>query len=373
MLFNVNLSYISSELFSPCCCLDLQSLADYPLAVCNDGTAATYYKDDTDEESADKVLIHLNGGGSCYDADTCYQRCLVSSPNLCTASTDPVLRKTKGIWSSDPVENPPFHDYRKVNVPYCSSDLYIGNKTHQFGELGINFSGKNIIEAVVTELMPMLKTAKRVVLIGDSAGGFGTSYNCDFVADMVHARNADAEVFCVANANNFGPDWIRLEGCDLEASVKQGLVFWGGHADESCEKANPGHHEMCAIFTSYYEHVTTPFFVAVSYTDIHHGLHPCNPNYPQNPEYWDKWRFGMFQLATNFTQSEPRKGLFLVNCPAHSISSEGYMWDEISIEAEGEDMIQKYTILNWLEDNGEPYQAIDKYNVINEDCRYEGY
>ena len=81
----------------------------------------------------------------------------------------------------------------------------------------------------------------------------------------------------------------------------------------------------------------------------------------------------MFQLATNFTQSEPRKGLFLVNCPAHSISSEGYMWDEISIEAEGEDMIQKYTILNWLEDNGEPYQAIDKYNVINEDCRYEGY
>ena len=23
-------------------------------------------------------------------------------------------------------------------------------------------------------------------------------------------QNADAEVFCVANANNFGPDWIRL-------------------------------------------------------------------------------------------------------------------------------------------------------------------
>ena len=33
------------------------------------------------------------------------------------------------------------------------------------------------------------------------------------------------------------------------------------------------------------------------------------------------------------------------------------MWDEISIEVEGEDMIQKYAILNWLQDNGEPYQV----------------
>lgn len=46
--------------------LELVHLTDFPLALCNDGTQATYYRnqlnDDTDTK---KLLIYLNGGGMC--------------------------------------------------------------------------------------------------------------------------------------------------------------------------------------------------------------------------------------------------------------------------------------------------------------------
>ena len=46
--------------------LELVHLSDHPLALCNDGTQATYYRNQLNEETdTKKLLIYLNGGGMC--------------------------------------------------------------------------------------------------------------------------------------------------------------------------------------------------------------------------------------------------------------------------------------------------------------------
>ena len=59
--------------------LELISLSDHPLALCNDGTPATYYRnplnDDTDTK---KLLIYLNGGGMCVPYNEGYYRLYIS-------------------------------------------------------------------------------------------------------------------------------------------------------------------------------------------------------------------------------------------------------------------------------------------------------
>ena len=46
--------------------LDLIHLDDHPLAVCNDGTTAVYYRKplNSDQETK-KILIYMKGGGFC--------------------------------------------------------------------------------------------------------------------------------------------------------------------------------------------------------------------------------------------------------------------------------------------------------------------
>ena len=47
--------------------------SSYPLAVCNDGSQASYYTQPG--EHGGTVLIWLEGGGACWDKDSCEERC----------------------------------------------------------------------------------------------------------------------------------------------------------------------------------------------------------------------------------------------------------------------------------------------------------
>ena len=79
----------------------------------------------------------------------CLQNCdlrCASEPGLCTASTSPDLELTDtnladNIGSSDPGQNPAFHDFTKVFVPYCSSDVYAGTRDASTASGGRVFRG----------------------------------------------------------------------------------------------------------------------------------------------------------------------------------------------------------------------------------------
>ena len=57
--------------------LTRRSLADYPLAVCNDGSAATYHH--SSDLASSRILINLQGGGWCGTEQSCKHRCQQSN------------------------------------------------------------------------------------------------------------------------------------------------------------------------------------------------------------------------------------------------------------------------------------------------------
>jgi len=361
-LFLTATLFCSVELVS----LDLQSLSGYPMALCNDGTSAVYYKENLQTLSSGKVVIYLEGGGGCTTPAECAERCLINNPHLCTASTKTNITKSERMWSEDKVENPPFYDYQKVYVPYCSSDVYSGSRNYSDGLLSMIFHGRYIVEAIVQDIMPTLITAKSVVLMGGSAGAFGTSLNCDFVADLIHSQNSEVDVRCIGDAGDFYPYWVHQEGCTVDQVGEQLTKFWGAQGDLSCIQEND--EIFCGVFGRYYQYIETPFMAITSFEDTNAQVHPCAPVYPEDPEFWEQWRKEMQLFAFNYTQEKPGNGIFLVNCPLHVLATKDYAWAEMWIGVEGEELVLKDAINNWITANGQPFQAIDAYNSMNEKC-----
>ena len=63
--------------------LQLVSLESHPLAQCNDGTPAVYYRRPMDSfQDTKKLLIYLEGGGHCVPLDPGVSSCFVASFNF---------------------------------------------------------------------------------------------------------------------------------------------------------------------------------------------------------------------------------------------------------------------------------------------------
>ena len=222
-----------------------------PQALCNDFTQAGYFIDiSTDLTNSDKWLIFLESGGLCYSKDTCNRRYFTrevrerfarppgeatefppygnfdpqeawnatSQDDLSTVNViNPLMSSMecfvnrqeyfpsglqvdgKDILDTDCDANPQFCTYNHVVLPYCSSDVWLGDETNgarnssrsrrgacncfdpncfQFqpesADLQFTFRGKVIFESVIRELLDMgMRGASEVILAGSSAGGLG--------------------------------------------------------------------------------------------------------------------------------------------------------------------------------------------------------
>jgi len=352
-----------------------QDLTDYPQAVCNDGTGATYHYQQDDPHTG-KVLIYLQGGGACADLESCNHRCGAGNVPLCTADTHPMMNRAGGVFSPDADINPPFHDFFKVNVHYCSSDLWTGRREGSDGTGGYTFHGQFILEAVIQDLMEThLSKASQVVLTGTSAGGHGVNRNCDRVADMIHATNPGADVRCLPDAPaDFFPWWIHREDCDPLQEAANQMTFWDSIGDESCQDEAAEGSLECSAFATFYPHVKTPFMVIASEWDPAVAPMMCGEGHPDtehDTEFWQRWREGIAELAYMMIEDRPESGVWLANCPYHVAETNGVVWGEMEIatvESGGmETELLKNLVRNWLEDET-PNKAIDDVLKVNEAC-----
>ena len=149
-------------------------LSKYPGSLCNDGSPASYYLRLSDSNSKNWVIV-LEGGYFCYDAATCYQRS-INSHNFTSSSGYRSYRYVDGILSSSGSDNKYWSDANVVNVPYCSSDLWIGNKVSNCKGSGagedcsgdFSFLGQQILSDVFTDLIGEqgMKESSLVLLAG---------------------------------------------------------------------------------------------------------------------------------------------------------------------------------------------------------------
>ena len=209
-------------------------------ALCNDYTQAGYYIGPSDT-SADWVIF-FESGGAYYSATTCNRRYLrrevrerfggglitddfdlarawaevkdksktsVISPLMTSLWTlnngDVDVDKIEGLdlLSQDNNTNPDFSGYNHVLVPYCSSDLWLGNDTKYINnftfdpmatDLQFTFRGFVIFRSLFRELFDDPQNVTGNILIaGSSAGGVGVINHIQWVKQFL--PNAAIRVF----------------------------------------------------------------------------------------------------------------------------------------------------------------------------------
>jgi hypothetical protein len=249
-----------------------------PLAVCNDGTPATFFTRQGYGGGATRWLISLEGGGSCYDAASCQARRdgTAATDFQLTTSNTALVMANGGILSNSASENEDFYDANLVRIHYCSSDSWEG--THAgagtFSDSDPStwsFQGHAIVTAVLQELMTRgLADATEVILEGESAGGAGVFFNANVVAAALPSTArfvaiSDAAVqLDLPNYDPTAPGSVSTAPPPylVEQHETAALALWHGTGDPTCTTAG-GSLDDCAAPAPLLDQNRFPFPVFV--------------------------------------------------------------------------------------------------------------
>ncbi|CAE6961959.1 PAE5 [Symbiodinium natans] len=270
--------------------LSLLSEDKYPEARCLDGSMAGYYIRPGQEK--DKFLLHLEGGGWCYDqnckapsADGTLMDCRKRSGGHLGSSKRWAQTKSadflSGYLSADPKVNPVFSTWTLVYVPYCDGASFTGNSVVD----DLHFKGEQILKAVLTELESKegILEASRVVVSGGSAGASAVYFHADYIAKRLKEGGKQMEVLALPDAGFF-----------LDVPDHQGVRCWP--------------NQMISLFN-----------VSGGYSSLHAG---CLEKYTSEPwrclfpEYFvDLIQTRLFIVNSLYDSSEITYSLGLDCCP----------------------------------------------------------
>lgn len=124
-----------------------------------------------------KVLVFMQGGGACFDGQTCILADHALDADSMDAAKFAEWKTANGkttVMNRDRVENP-FKDWNFVFMPYCSGDVFSG--ANEAGFEGRPQVGFRNVSAYLPRIKSTFKDAEQVVLAGTSAGGYGAAYN----------------------------------------------------------------------------------------------------------------------------------------------------------------------------------------------------
>lgn len=153
---------------------------------------------------SDRLLIFLNGGGACWDAQTCFV--LRSAAHVETgygaAEFAAVSASLAGyrLFSRD--GSNPFADASFVFVPYCTGDVHSGHHVATYATAGgpreLHHVGQLNLAALWPRLAATRPGADLVWLAGASAGGYGVMLQ----QSRARAAFAGATVHALSDASN---------------------------------------------------------------------------------------------------------------------------------------------------------------------------
>ncbi len=136
------------------------------------------------ESSPEKLLLYFEGGGGCWDSNTC-------DPNGFGAAYTPFVDASDepnaaGIFDFENPDNP-FADYSVVFVPYCTGDLHLGDGTQSYNKsdgstLTIQHNGYNNSMSAINWMFENYEQPETVFVSGSSAGAIPSPFYATFVA-----------------------------------------------------------------------------------------------------------------------------------------------------------------------------------------------
>lgn len=157
------------------CQYDEECQIEVPGMVCADGSAS--YITLTARRNAENILFYLQGGGACWNKTTCK---LGFARSLTRVLPHHDWNNGSGIFN-DGDENPLHGNYQIITIPYCTGDVFIGDRVINYGTKAspyvIRHHGFKNVQLAMQAAKQLLGEPQKVTLLGASAGGMGSYFH----------------------------------------------------------------------------------------------------------------------------------------------------------------------------------------------------
>lgn len=130
---------------------------------------------------SDQLLIFFEGGGTCWDETSCSANLSWFDAGMFTAWTW-AMAPSYGILDRTKPANPA-KDFNYVYIPYCTGDFHAGdNLDVEIAGVGEQqFVGYRNVALDLKAIVASFPDVSRVLVTGESAGGYGATFNYDQV------------------------------------------------------------------------------------------------------------------------------------------------------------------------------------------------
>ncbi len=273
------------------------NLAATPHAACNDGSPAVFLFRPGYGVAASRWVIYLDGGGQCASQGTCMQRQATHPESYLSsvpyATGTEVFTPLTGILSPKPAQNPDFYDANLVQISYCSSDYWMGEKDGNtamtsaqiLASKNVNnwyFDGHGVLAGVIAILQQNygLNNASDVLLAGGSAGAVGVFMNANFVSGLLPLTTRFAALPDSGYSMSSYPDYDAATGgekpppTNYQADMTSGQSLWASIGDFDCAYASQQAGNAANALACDYPDVLSqnggyqiPMFIRTSYAD----------------------------------------------------------------------------------------------------------
>lgn len=341
----------------------LQLLAVGTPGVCMDGTPGGFYwLGAASGASSNKWVLELEGGGECATNSSCYDR--LNGP-LGSSKYFPSSYTFNGAFiDRDQGNNPALWDYNLVHIPYCTSDLWTGQRVEPSPEsFNLRFAGHAVLEAVVDALLAApggLSTATEVVLTGESAGGIGVTPNVDWLNRKlpVGTRVVGAPIaglYYFADPYT-GPNHTQSDLADFrEPAWPSHAALWQSFVDDDCLAAFGGESWRCVLANYSTPFVAADLFFTQSMSDkvvlLDHDWVPDSlAPWADVGAYIGTWQANMTTALEAVRAQPARRGFFAAACFIHT----GFRPDAPLLPLNGANVSFAHAFAHW-HSGGEVY------------------
>lgn len=139
--------------------------------------------------TSNQLMVYFEGGGGCWDADTCrdtgeefngfYDSAITENDNP---------RYSGGVLDFENPENP-FADYTTLYIPVCTGDVHWGDNIHTYedadeGDVTIHFKGYVNAATALEWAYQNITLPDSVFVTGCSAGSAGSIYHVPYIIEQ---------------------------------------------------------------------------------------------------------------------------------------------------------------------------------------------
>jgi Pectinacetylesterase len=168
---------------------------------CADGSEFAFWERPA---ASSKVVFFLDGGGACFDAETCAFTGLGTGgeANYDWSIYGEGPAQEGGIFDFARAENP-FRDYSFIYVPLCTGDMHLGDVTQGYSpELTVEHNGFVNGAAALGYLTEHYPDAVQVIVVGKAGGSIAAPLYGGLASDLL----PDAQVTVLGGVSGHIPD-----------------------------------------------------------------------------------------------------------------------------------------------------------------------